>query len=128
MANDVEVFPYSVSDEPKPAGRLLIVDDDYSIRRALHMTLYAQGFEVTEASSGDEALSLARAVRFDAVLLDINMPGTNGMEVCRELRRLFPRLAILMLTVRSGQDDQVGALDAGADDYVVKPFQMRELT
>src|SRR5580658_6261841 len=129
MANDVEVFSLGTNgDEQKPVGKLLIVDDDYSIRRALHMTLYAQGFDVTETSSGDEALSLARAVRFDAVLLDINMPGSDGMEVCRELRKLFPRLAILMLTVRSGQDDQVGALDAGADDYVVKPFQMRELT
>jgi two-component system KDP operon response regulator KdpE len=129
MASEVDVFPHSVTgDEPKPAGKLLIVDDDYSIRRALHMTLYTQGFDVTESSSGDEALALARAVRYDAVLLDINMPGRDGMEVCRELRKLYPRLAILMLTVRSGQDDQVGALDAGADDYVIKPFQMRELT
>jgi len=128
MASEVDVFPHSLTgDEPKPAGKLLIVDDDYSIRRALHMTLYAQGFDVTESSSGDEALALARAVRYDAVLLDINMPGRNGMEVCRELRKLYPRLAILMLTVRSGQDDQVDALDAGADDYVIKPFQMREL-
>jgi two-component system KDP operon response regulator KdpE len=129
MATDVEVFFHgAVSGEPKPAGKLLIVDDDYSIRRALHMTLYAQGFDVTESGSGDEALALARAVRYDAVLLDINMPGRDGMEVCRELRKLYPRLAILILTVRSGQDDQVNALDAGADDYVVKPFQMRELT
>src|SRR5580658_6181827 len=112
MANDVEVFPYSVSDEPKPAGRLLIVDDDYSIRRALHMTLYAQGFDVTEASTGDEALALARAVRYDAVLLDINMPGRDGVEVCRELRKLFPRLAILIVSVRNGPDDQVEALDS----------------
>jgi two-component system KDP operon response regulator KdpE len=123
------VFSHNVAgEEQKPAGKLLIVDDDYSIRRALHMTLYAQGFDVTETASGDEALSLARAVRYDAVLLDINMPGKDGVEVCRELRRLYPRLAILMLTVRSDQDDRVGALDAGADDYVVKPFQMRELT
>jgi two-component system KDP operon response regulator KdpE len=128
MAYEVEARLYEPVNDPKSAGRLLIVDDDYSIRRALHMTLYAQGFDVTEASSGAEALSLARAVRFDAVLLDINMPGKDGVNVCRELRQLFPRLAILMLTVRNSQDDQVGALDAGADDYVVKPFQMRELT
>jgi two-component system, OmpR family, KDP operon response regulator KdpE len=129
MATEVEVFSHdSGVGEPKPAGRLLIVDDDYAIRRALHMTLYAQGFDVTESSSGDEALALARAVRYDAVLLDINMPGRDGIEVCRELRNLYPRLAILMLTIRSGQDDQVGALDAGADDYIVKPFQIRELS
>ncbi len=128
MAREEEAFSGAVADEPKPAGRLLIVDDDYSIRRALHLTLYAQGFDVTEASGGDEALALARAVRYDAVLLDINMPGRDGVEVCRELRKLFPRLAILIISVRTSPDDQVNALDAGADDYIVKPFQMRELT
>jgi len=133
MTNEAEKSMYDPAwntsgDDPQSAGRLLIVDDDYSIRRALHMTLYTQGFEITEASSGDEALSLARAVPFDAVLLDINMPGKDGVEVCRELRKLFPRLAILMLTAKSSQDDRVEALDAGADDYVVKPFHMRELT
>jgi two-component system KDP operon response regulator KdpE len=128
MAREEEALSGAVDDEPRPAGRLLLVDDDYSIRRVLHMTLYAQGFEVTEASSGDEALALARAVRYDAVLLDINMPGRDGVEVCRELRKLFPRLAILIVSVKNSSDDQVEALDAGADDYVVKPFQMRELT
>jgi two-component system KDP operon response regulator KdpE len=112
----------------QPAGRLLIVDDDYAVRRTLHLTLYGQGFDVSEASSADEALALARAVRFDAALLDVNMPGKNGIELCREMRTLFPRMAILMLTVRSDQDDRVEALDSGADDYVVKPFHVRELT
>ena len=122
MATEVKVYSHgSTGGEPKPAGKLLIVDDDYSIRRALHMTLYAQGFEVTESSSGDEALALARAVRYDAVLLDINMPGRDGMEVCRELRKLYPRLAILMLTVRSGQDDQVGALEVPVDQVSLNP-------
>jgi len=128
MAREEKTLTGAVADEPKPAGRLLIVDDDYSIRRALHMTLYAQGFDITEASDGDEAIALARAVRYDAVLLDVNMPGRDGVRVCRELRMLFPRLAILIVSVRNSQDDQVEALDAGADDYVVKPFQMRELT
>ncbi|MES1260192.1 MAG: response regulator transcription factor [Acidobacteriota bacterium] len=104
------------------------MDDDYAVRRTLHLTLYDQGFEVTEASSGEEALALARAIRYDAVLLDINMPEKDGMEVCRELRGSFPRLAILMLTVRNDQEDKVAALDSGADDYVAKPFPMRELT
>jgi two-component system KDP operon response regulator KdpE len=62
------------------------------------------------------------------VLLDINMPGIDGLETCRQLRRLFPRIAILMLTVRDSQEDKVQALEAGADDYVTKPFQLRELT
>ena len=104
MAREEEALSGAVDDEPRPAGRLLLVDDDYSIRRVLHMTLYAQGFEVTEASSGDEALALARAVRYDAVLLDINMPGRDGVEVCRELRKLFPRLAILIVSVKNSSD------------------------
>src|SRR5580704_117817 len=115
-------------DASPSAGRLLIVDDDYAVRRALHITLFDHGFDVSEATSGDEALALARVIRFDAVLLDINMPGKGGVQVCRELRHAYPRLAILMLSVRSEQDDRVEALDAGADDYIVKPFQMRELT
>jgi len=128
MSNDV-VRPIPVNGEAsRSAGRILIVDDDYAVRRALHITLYDQGFDVSEAASGDEALAIARVIKFDAVLLDINMPGKDGVQVCRELRHAFPRLAILMLTVRNEQDDRVEALDAGADDYVVKPFQMRELT
>lgn len=69
-----------------------------------------------------------RTVSYEAVLLDINMPGIGGIETCRRIRRVFTRLPILMLTVRDGEDDKVEALEAGADDYVTKPFQMRELT
>ncbi len=116
-----------LSEPNQPAGRLLIVDDEYALRRSLHLALYGQGFDVNEASNGDEALALARAVRYDAVLLDFNMPGRGGVTVCRELRSLFPHLAILMLTVRGEQEDRVEALDAGADDYIVKPFHMGEL-
>jgi len=127
MTSDTaNVNPLS-GETARSAGRLLIVDDDYAVRRALHITLYDQGFDVSEAVSGEEALAIARVVRFDAILLDINMPGKDGIQICRELRMAYPRLAILMLTVRSEQDDRVEALDAGADDYVVKPFQMREL-
>ena len=71
---------------------------------------------------------MARATRYDVVLLDINMPGLDGLETCRQLRRLLPRIAILMLTVRDNEEDKVNALDAGADDYVTKPFHIRELT
>jgi two-component system KDP operon response regulator KdpE len=116
------------AEPQRPAGRILIVDDDYGVRRSLHVTLYDLGFDVAEASSGEDALSLSRVIRYDAVLLDVNLPGKNGIEVCRELRQLYPRLAILMLTVRSNQDDRVEALEAGADDYIIKPFHMRELT
>jgi two-component system, OmpR family, KDP operon response regulator KdpE len=109
-------------------GKILIVDDDASVRRALHTTLHTLGFSTAEASGGEEALMLARTAPYDVVLLDINMPGLDGLETCRELRRLLPRVAILMLTVRDGEEDKVQALEAGADDYVTKPFHIRELT
>jgi two-component system, OmpR family, KDP operon response regulator KdpE len=109
-------------------GNILIVDDEMSIRRALRTTLYKLGFKTVEAARGEEALSLVRTNPFDAVLLDINMPGMTGVDTCRNMRRLFPRIPILMLTVRDSEDDKVEALDAGADDYITKPFQLRELT
>jgi two-component system KDP operon response regulator KdpE len=112
----------------KPEGKLLVVDDDAAVRRALHTTLYGLGFDIAEAASGEEALALCRIVRCDAVLLDVNMPGKSGIETCRELRRLMPRVAILMLSVSDDQDRKIEALEAGADDYVTKPFHMRELT
>ena len=108
-------------------GKVLIVDDEPSIRRALRTTFGTLGFDVSEAITGEEALPLLRTAAFDAVLLDVNMPGMGGLEACREIRRQFPRLAVLMLTVRDNEDDKVEALDAGADDYVTKPFPIREL-
>jgi two-component system, OmpR family, KDP operon response regulator KdpE len=108
-------------------GLILIVDDELAIRHTLHATLNQLGFKTIEASGGEEALSLIRTNPFDAVLLDINMPGMTGVDTCRNMRRLFPRIPILMLTVRDSEDDKVEALDAGADDYITKPFQLREL-
>jgi two-component system, OmpR family, KDP operon response regulator KdpE len=109
-------------------GSVLIVDDEISIRRALQTTLSKLEFTTVEAARGEEALSLVRTNHFDVVLLDINMPGMSGIETCKNIRRLFPQLPILMLTVRDAEDDKVEALDAGADDYITKPFQLRELT
>ncbi len=108
-------------------ARVLIVDDEVSIRRALRATLQPLGFEVQEASNGEAALALLEDGRFDVVLLDINMPGMGGIRACREMRRQVPGLGILMVTVRESEDDKVQALDAGADDYVTKPFGVREL-
>ncbi len=108
-------------------GKVLIVDDEPSIRRALHTTFGTLGYDIAEAVTGEQALPLLRASTFDAVLLDINMPGMGGIEACREIRRQFPRVAVLMLTVRDSEDDKVEALEAGADDYVAKPFPIREL-
>ena len=110
------------------SGLILVVDDELSIRRALHTTLSNLGFRTVEAARGEEALSLVRTNIFDAVLLDINMPGMSGIDACRSMRSLYPRIPILMLTVRDSEDDKVEALDAGADDYITKPFQLRELT
>ena len=106
---------------------VLIVDDESAVRIVLSTTLRAMGFEVSEASRGEEALALIGQSSFDAILLDINMPGIGGIAVCRAIRRIAPTLPILMLTVRDAEDDKVEALEAGADDYITKPFAMREL-
>jgi two-component system KDP operon response regulator KdpE len=108
------------------AGRILVVDDEAQIRRVMRMTLVANGYEVTEARSGEEALEKLRTEKYDLVLLDMNMPGMNGLETCREVRPASD-LAIIMLTVRNTERDKVEALDAGADDYVTKPFSTPEL-
>ena len=87
-------------------SRVLLVDDEPSIRRALRTTLSALGFEIEEASGGEQAVSFVRTERYDAALLDINMPGMGGIEACRTIRRVCPRLPILMLTVRDSEDDK----------------------
>jgi two-component system KDP operon response regulator KdpE len=109
-------------------GRLLIVEDDSALRRSLRTTLDVLGFDVGEASNGEDGLVRLRMVDYEAVLLDVNMPGIGGIETCRRIRRIYTKMPILMLTVRDSEDDKVEALDAGADDYVTKPFQTRELT
>jgi two-component system KDP operon response regulator KdpE len=110
------------------SGNVLIVDDERSIRLSLRTILGNFGFDIVEAARGEEALALVRNEQFDAVLLDINMPGIGGIEVCRLMRKASPRLPIVMLTVQGGEDRKVEALNAGADDYITKPFQLRELT
>lgn len=109
------------------AIRILVVDDESAIRRALRPPLVELGFQVSEASRGEEALQLLRTTTFDAVLLDVNMPGIGGVETLRRIRLIAPRLPILMLTVRDKEEEKVEALDLGADDYVTKPFSTREL-
>ena len=106
---------------------VLIVDDEASIRISLRTILSGLGFSVVEAARGEEAVSLVRTAQFDIVLLDINMPGLGGIEVCRLMRKNAPLLPIVMLTVQGTEDRKVEALDAGADDYITKPFQLREL-
>jgi two-component system, OmpR family, KDP operon response regulator KdpE len=107
-------------------ANILVVDDEPQIRRVLRSTLSGRGYEISEAKSGEEALEHLRRNRPDLILLDVNMPGMGGIEACREIRR-DSEAPIIMLTVRNSERDKVSALDAGADDYVVKPFGIEEL-
>jgi two-component system KDP operon response regulator KdpE len=109
------------------AIRILVVDDEPAIRRALRPPLMELGFQVAEASRGEEALQALRNAPHDVVLLDINMPGIVGIETLKRIRSFAPRLPVLMLTVRDDEEDKVEALESGADDYVTKPFSTREL-
>jgi two-component system KDP operon response regulator KdpE len=93
----------------------------------LRPPLLELGFQVAEAARGEEALQQMRTTTFDAVLLDVNMPGIGGVETLRRIRAFAPRLPILMLTVRDKEEEKVEALDLGADDYVTKPFSTKEL-
>ena len=111
----------------QPAIRVLVVDDESAIRRALRPPLVELGFQIIEASRGEEALQLLHAGNIDVVLLDINMPGIGGIETLRRIRATAPRLPVLMVTVRDGEEEKVEALELGADDYVTKPFSIREL-
>ena len=107
-------------------GKVLVVDDDPQIRRVMRTTLVVQGYEVADARSGEEALEKVREGKYDLILLDLNMPGMDGIAACREIRSTSD-VAIVMLTVRDSERDKVMALDAGADDYVTKPFSTPEL-
>jgi two-component system KDP operon response regulator KdpE len=106
--------------------RILVVDDEPQIRRVMRATLTARGYFIDDARTGEEALDKLREEKYDLVLLDMNMPGIGGMATCRAIRESWD-IAIVVLTVRNTEKDKVEALDAGADDYVTKPFSMPEL-
>jgi two-component system KDP operon response regulator KdpE len=108
------------------AGRILVIDDEPQIRRIMRTTLSGAGFEVDDSRTAGEGLEKLREFRPDLVLLDINMPGMDGMAACRAIRA-DSNAAIIMLTVRNSEADKVAALDAGADDFVTKPFSTPEL-
>jgi two-component system KDP operon response regulator KdpE len=107
--------------------KVLVVDDESAMRRALSASLTASGYLVEDAHDGEEAVEKARQQPFDVVLLDVNMPGGGGIEACRRMRPLMPNAGIVMITVSDSLEDKVKALDSGADDYVTKPFLLREL-
>ena len=107
--------------------KVLVVDNDAAMRRALRGSLAAQGYLITEARNGEEALEEMGLRPADLVLLDIEMPGIGGMETCRRLRAMAPQAGLIMVTVCDSEEDKIRALEAGADDYVTKPFSFREL-
>jgi two-component system response regulator MprA len=107
--------------------RLLVVDDDPSLREALALVLDLNGFEVSTAQDGREAIRTLAVASPDAVILDVLMPGLDGLEVCRRMRATGDRTPVLMLTARAEVGDRVAGLEAGADDYLAKPFAREEL-
>jgi two-component system KDP operon response regulator KdpE len=115
-----------VSANGSTAGRILVVDDERPIRRALAANLKARGYDVDSAGSGEEALDLATRHHPDVVLLDLGLPGIDGVEVIEGLRG-WSRIPIIVLSARDAEAAKIAALDAGADDYVTKPFAMGEL-
>jgi two-component system response regulator MprA len=106
---------------------LLVVDDDASVREALALVLGLDGFQVTTAGDGREAIRTLSLGQPDAVILDVLMPGLDGLEVCRRMRAAGDRTPVLMLTARTEVSERVAGLEAGADDYLAKPFAREEL-
>jgi len=109
------------------SGRILLVDDDRALRDAVGRALRLEGHEVIVAADGQEALRVLAGDSVDLVVLDVAMPGMSGIEVCRRLRSAGDTASVLMLTAKDGIADRVEGLDAGADDYLVKPFALEEL-
>jgi two-component system response regulator MprA len=109
------------------SARVLIADDDRAIRDALTRALGLEGYDVVQANDGNTALSLIESTQPDVAILDVMMPNIDGLTVCRVLRAERNRLPILMLTARTETPDRVAGLDAGADDYLAKPFDLDEL-
>src|SRR5262250_1416234 len=107
--------------------RLLLVEDDVRIARFVAKGLREQAYAVDISTTGEDALYQAAINTYDLIILDVMIPGKNGFEVCRELRRAGQRMPILMLTARDAVEDRVTGLDHGADDYLTKPFEFREL-
>jgi two-component system, OmpR family, KDP operon response regulator KdpE len=104
--------------------KLLVVDDEPPLRKVLQAALTARGFAVEEAASAEQALEILAQRAFDLILLDINLPGMGGLEACGRIRTLLPKIGIIMVTVRDAERDMVQALEAGADDYITKPFRL----
>lgn len=109
------------------SGRILLADDDRAIREALTRALTLEGYDVVQATDGAQALALIESSKPDVAVLDVMMPNVDGLTVCRVLRSERNRIPVLMLTARTETPDRVAGLDAGADDYLAKPFDLDEL-
>jgi DNA-binding response OmpR family regulator len=110
---------------PNGTARILLVDDEHSVQTLLSYPLRKDGYHVTSAIDGQEALQRFAEARFDLVILDLMLPKLDGVEVCRQLRRRS-QVPIIMLTAKGSETDKVAGLEVGADDYITKPFSMRE--
>jgi two-component system, OmpR family, response regulator MprA len=111
----------------KPGHRVLVVEDDGAVRRAVERALTFEGYDVQSARDGSEALAIVLNESFDAIVLDVMMPIIDGLEACRRIRARGDTTPILILTARTEISDRVAGLDAGADDYLIKPFALEEL-
>ena len=121
---------HNISTKSVSAAHLLVVEDDTSIRETVQEALSAEGFEVSACGDGNEALAMltgAQADSIDALVLDLMLPGMGGLDLCRELRQLNNTTPILVISARDSETDRVLGLEVGADDYLVKPFGLREL-
>jgi two-component system KDP operon response regulator KdpE len=108
------------------SSRILVVDDEPQIRRIMRVVLVSEGYEIVEAGCGEDALKLISSEQFDLVLLDINMPGITGIELCREVRTSFD-IPIPIVIMSAGEENRARALDAGANDYLKKPFGVSQI-
>lgn len=111
----------------EPAARILVVEDEPTVRRSLERGLSAEGYAVVASSTGEDGFFRATTERYDAVVLDIMLPGRSGLEVLAGIRQKVGDIPVLLLTARDAIEDRVTGLDAGADDYLVKPFAFDEL-
>src|SRR5258708_26728598 len=109
------------------SNKILVVDDAPTFRQGFRASLKSSGYEVDAARNAEEAVEYVRQHPVGIVLLDINMPGLGGLEACRRIRAAAPHAGVVMLSVRDAEDDKVAALEMGADDYLTKPFCLREL-
>ncbi|MGE5701776.1 MAG: response regulator transcription factor [Clostridia bacterium] len=108
--------------------KVLLLEDEQAIRDFVRINMKRQGYEVVEAETGEQALAVAKKeLDLDIAILDVMLPGISGLEVCEQLRKLYPRLGIIMLTAKALEVDKVAGLECGADDYVCKPFSPAEL-